>query len=856
MRRYASLICLFVLAIGVNIFAEISAQQPLPKNQATKSIQDEDRAARMLAQADKKDAPKAEVHGRGLVKPADLDARIKASWLKHGKKLQALPRVTATSFDCRDMGWVPPFDDQGSCGDCFTGDTMIRMADGTYKRIDQIRIGDLVLTAEGNIYPVTQTMHRTVSENLAKILVAGHYQLEATREHPILTETGYCKISELKPGQFVAIPRYLPGDAETVHVDGSLYRLLVDESPAFPFGEAEERITNQIPLTYGLGRLVGLFVAEGTVSGVDRKVSWAFALKEADTFGAEVVRLCRSELGMEAKLELRPDVGGCRVSFNSANLDRQFLKWFGSGPNNKSIPSCFMSGNREFLAGMLAGWIDGDRQRGESAVTVSHVMALQMHDVANFLGYMPAFVVHTEPKVDSRGVSHQRSWRVGLNNADTYKRGAAKMTDTHLWRKVTAVEEGQFYSGTVYNLEVAGDHSYVANGIGVHNCWVFSGVDPCCAALYKAGKLKSPQTLSKQMALDCYFRDACGGGWPEDAINAVKASGVATDQDYPTAYHANPGSCKTVDPSKILKVLQSGYVAQNGNATYQQLKDAMVRYGVLSICYDADDTPTGPPDKTKVWKGSGGRSIDHAIKVIAFDDSLSPKGAILCWNQWYNDNRDLWWAEYGANGLGDSLMWVDAGDAPTPVPPVPPSPDGAPTITSPLAVVAQTGQPFKYQITATNDPKIFYALPAVEGITVNAVTGEVTGTPTAIGTITVNLVAGNTKGAGQATLTITVSDKPVPPVPPNPTDGFTGSVTTVYKNGVIMSVSVGGGSGLEADLKNAGVSPDMIKDLIKLFSDFIGKQPTNILIGDVLKIFTDLVASDPKAYEAMPKGTP
>ncbi len=504
MKKWIGILFLAVAAATTNFYAwDVSAQQPLPKGQAPKSIQDEDRAAKQLAQADKKDVPKEEVHGRGLVKPADLDKRIAASWLKHGKKLQALPHVTATSFDCRDMGWVPPFDDQGSCGDC----------------------------------------------------------------------------------------------------------------------------------------------------------------------------------------------------------------------------------------------------------------------------------------------------------------------------------------------------------------WVFSGIDPCCAALYKAGKLKSPQTLSKQMALDCYFRDACGGGWPEDAINAVKASGIATDQDYPTAYHANPGSCKTVDPSKILKVLQSGYVAQGGNATYQQLKDAMVRYGVLSICYDASGTPTGPPDKTKVWRGTGGSSIDHAIKVIAFDDSLSPKGAILCWNQWYNDSRDLWWAEYGANGLGDSLMWVDAGDAPVPPVPPNPSPDGAPTITSPLAVVAQVNQPFTYQITATNEPKIFYALPAVEGITVNAGTGQVTGTPAAIGTITVNLVAGNTKGAGQATLTITVSDKPVPPVPPNPTDGFTGSVTTIYKNGVIVSVAVGGSNGLEADLKNAGVSPAIIADVLKLFADLISKQATNILIGDVLKIFTDLVASDPE-YKSMPKGTP
>jgi intein/homing endonuclease len=50
------------------------------------------------------------------------------------------------------------------------------------------------------------------------------------------------------------------------------------------------------------------------------------------------------------------------------------------------------------------------------------------------------------------------------------------MNDTHMWRKVNSVEEGQFYTGTVYNLEVEGDHSYIANGIGVHNCWNFAGL--------------------------------------------------------------------------------------------------------------------------------------------------------------------------------------------------------------------------------------------------------------------------------------------------------------------------------------------------------------------------------------------
>ncbi len=388
------------------------------------------------------------------------------------------------------------------------------------------------------------------------------------------------------------------------------------------------------------------------------------------------------------------------------------------------------------------------------------------------------------------------------------------------------------------------------------DCWVFSGVDPCAAAFYKSGKLKAGQTLSKQMALDCKFRDACGGGWPEDAINWIRDSGCATDADYGVPYHEGPGTCKSVDASKLLKIKACGYVsATSGMASYQELKNAMVAYGVLSICYDASGTPVGPPSTSKVWKGTGGRSVDHAIKCVGFDDTLGSKGAILCWNQWYGDDRDFWWAEYGANELGDSLMWVDAGDPPIPpVPPVPPSPDGAPTITSPLAVTCQVGQPFLYQITATNSPMAFIAA-VPTGWTFDVAKGTISGTPTVTGVVNIKLAAGNAKGFGQGTLVVTVSDKPVPPPPP--TDGFTGSVTYTYRGGVLVSVVSGAGGSLESDLKNAGVNPLIIVDLLKFISDLTSKQPYTVLIQDVLKIIADLVATEPKPnaepYREMPR---
>lgn len=58
-------------------------------------------------------------YGRGYKAPADLDAKIKASWAKHGHRMMALPTVTAPKWDCRDLGLVGPVRDQGPCGSCW-----------------------------------------------------------------------------------------------------------------------------------------------------------------------------------------------------------------------------------------------------------------------------------------------------------------------------------------------------------------------------------------------------------------------------------------------------------------------------------------------------------------------------------------------------------------------------------------------------------------------------------------------------------------------------------------------------------------------------------------------------------------
>ncbi|MBX3737116.1 MAG: immunoglobulin domain-containing protein [Candidatus Didemnitutus sp.] len=89
----------------------------------------------------------------------------------------------------------------------------------------------------------------------------------------------------------------------------------------------------------------------------------------------------------------------------------------------------------------------------------------------------------------------------------------------------------------------------------------------------------------------------------------------------------------------------------------------------------------------------------------------------------------------------------------------------APVIGGSLAVNAQAGTAFSYQIVATNNPTSFGALDAPVWLSVNTGTGLLSGTPTGPGTYTIRLTASNSGGtSNEAALSLTVYAAPNTPV--------------------------------------------------------------------------------------------
>jgi PKD repeat protein len=95
---------------------------------------------------------------------------------------------------------------------------------------------------------------------------------------------------------------------------------------------------------------------------------------------------------------------------------------------------------------------------------------------------------------------------------------------------------------------------------------------------------------------------------------------------------------------------------------------------------------------------------------------------------------------------------------------------GTPVITSPPSAPGTVGAPFvTYLIAATGQPTSYTATGLPPGLTLNPLTGAITGTPAAAGTFTVTLTATNSVGTTTATLVITVGASGTAPVITSPT---------------------------------------------------------------------------------------
>ena len=396
----------------------------------------------------------------------ELDEQIKASMIPaFGSVGPAARPINNGDAYClyRAFGKEqPPYVWQAT-GSCFPAGTMVRMGDGSEKPIEDVAVGDEVVTHTGGVRRVVETMRREYAGKMVTITPATFaFPLTMTADHRVATvgcsdwrvsERGkhlrWISAGELTAGDDVVIGR-LPESKEPhpiidmAEVLGDKCIVMDDlmsatgiDSGSGPTPLRRERaaryllkhrdrkqwsgkvrlvstrnkncINRHIRVTPSLARLVGLYLAEGGVH--EKRVTFTFNAKETH-LADEVRSLVKGIFDSESEIirqANRPTVLKVRVP--NANV-AAFFKWLVPGNvYSKRVPGIFMRSEEQVQTALLRGWMDGDghvriRHGAKSSaamtgVTVCAELARDMRTLAAYCG-LRAYVTKRRPRGRSR----------------------------------------------------------------------------------------------------------------------------------------------------------------------------------------------------------------------------------------------------------------------------------------------------------------------------------------------------------------------------------------------------------------------------------------------------------------------
>lgn len=358
--------------------------------------------------------------------------------------------------------------------ECFPSETLILCSHGLIP-IEQVKVGDLVMTHLNRWRRVTHTMQSTKDTIILR--GHGHYGLETTPEHPFYARTR-------RP--FWAGSHH---ENPTWEYTEPIWQVAQNMPSAF-WGSPTTFASLDIPPIGGRGVeftesfwwLVGRWLGDGslTLNPAKRRfeITISCGFHEADKL-FDKLSFCppQSRIAGHSEFRWRTHQVRTGVLFESAHkgLALWLAKHFGKLAHGKKMPTWVFSMSKEWRQALLDGYMSADGcffgNRKFTASSVSKSLALGIRLLAQSLGNQVALhrraASAISNQIEGRTVNVRDQYEVAWVKERKHQYGYSD--DSHTWLRVREIEPGH-KNVPVYNLSVEEDESYVADGIVVHNC--------------------------------------------------------------------------------------------------------------------------------------------------------------------------------------------------------------------------------------------------------------------------------------------------------------------------------------------------------------------------------------------------
>ncbi|HEV2139236.1 MAG TPA: LAGLIDADG family homing endonuclease [Nitrososphaerales archaeon] len=380
------------------------------------------------------------------------------------------------------------------CGLCIDPETEIATNPGL-KQINQIAIGDMVLTHSGDYKPVTKVWDMQYSGPMYWIAVFGKPEpLACTADHPILAVSRplsnrkdkrllrvtspllFYKPGELKPGDYLASPIV----RKVLHTDR-----YEKDVPMYRGGHTTRRLS--LVASPELFRLIGYYYAEGSCEG-GRRVNFDFNETERETYVRDCGDLLLRFFEKECKVKKNGE-HGIRLALDSA-LAEDFFSQFGNGAPNKKMPDWVFFAEPEKQLELMRGEWQGDgcrmrqvRQEYLNITTTSKTLAFQLQSVYARLGIVAT--IDSEHPLNRLRCYHvnvfgrwaiklAHMWNIDFDYKPTKHADKFQIDDRYVYLPIRKIEVEQVSDHRVMDVTVEDDHTFAPLGLATSNC-----VDAC-----------------------------------------------------------------------------------------------------------------------------------------------------------------------------------------------------------------------------------------------------------------------------------------------------------------------------------------------------------------------------------------
>jgi DNA polymerase III delta prime subunit len=409
---------------------------------------------------------------------------------------------------------------------CFIPGTGVLLSDGTTKPIEQVKVGDWVITKNGEPHLVT-FLHQYKYKGVLTRLMVGNSNVPVvcTSPHKVWaikqpfvgrrasTRTGrdlsnlyqsenlqYVPAGELRKGDVVVYPRQHLEPSE-VTLDLAEYasvmpKLCFDDDYVWSKGGVGDliKIRRFIKVDKDFTRLAGFYVSEGGNSKSRKTINFTFGSQVQEQPCVQEVRDILGRVFIGGAVHVRERKShSTRIHYHSRVVSRLMADLFGDHTLNKHLPVWFLQLSPDLLWNFLDTAILGDggktvRRRLDYS-TSSPNLASQMRLLIHNLGFVTQ-MQRQVPKPDKRGyktVPRYRLYMAGeqiqsfvqnlpmcgksiniFNPGNSGIQRMAHVDDDYVYSRIKAVDEVE-YEGFVYDFSVEEKTSYVVENMVVSN---------------------------------------------------------------------------------------------------------------------------------------------------------------------------------------------------------------------------------------------------------------------------------------------------------------------------------------------------------------------------------------------------